>query len=59
VSSSASKHPFYVLLQQSLQEVEVVLEKSTMEDIFSWCKEGNAFQVRVWLDDTENDLNQG
>ncbi|CAG0913637.1 unnamed protein product [Notodromas monacha] len=30
-----------------------------MEDIFSWCKEGNAIQVRVWLDDTENDLNQG
>ncbi|CAG0887301.1 unnamed protein product [Darwinula stevensoni] len=30
-----------------------------MEDIFQWCREGNAFQVRVWLDDTENDLNQG
>lgn len=30
-----------------------------MEDIFHWCREGNAMQVRVWLDDTENDLNQG
>ncbi|XP_020999850.1 scaffold protein ILK [Parasteatoda tepidariorum] len=30
-----------------------------MEDIFHWCREGNAFQVRVWLDDTEHDLNQG
>lgn len=30
-----------------------------MEDIFHWCREGNAFQVRVWLDDTENDLNLG
>lgn len=30
-----------------------------MEDIFHWCREGNGFQVRVWLDDTANDLNQG
>lgn len=30
-----------------------------MEDIFYWCREGNALQVRVWLDDTENDMNQG
>ncbi|KAL0280544.1 UNVERIFIED_CONTAM: hypothetical protein PYX00_001804 [Menopon gallinae] len=30
-----------------------------MEDIFQWCREGNALQVRVWLDDTENDMNQG
>jgi len=30
-----------------------------MEDIFHWCREGNAIQVRVWLDDTEHDLNQG
>ncbi|XP_065210633.1 integrin-linked protein kinase-like [Planococcus citri] len=30
-----------------------------MEDIFHWCREGNALQVRVWLDDTENDMNQG
>lgn len=30
-----------------------------MEDVFHWCREGNAFQVRVWLDDTENDLNLG
>ncbi|RWS03983.1 Integrin-linked protein kinase-like protein [Dinothrombium tinctorium] len=30
-----------------------------MEDIFHWCREGNAFQVRVWLDDTAHDMNQG
>lgn len=30
-----------------------------MEDIFQWCREGNVMQVRVWLDDTENDMNQG
>lgn len=30
-----------------------------MEDIFGWVREGNAFQVRMWLDDTEHDLNQG
>uniref|UniRef100_A0A914VHF1 Serine-threonine/tyrosine-protein kinase catalytic domain-containing protein n=1 Tax=Plectus sambesii TaxID=2011161 RepID=A0A914VHF1_9BILA len=30
-----------------------------MEDVFGWVREGNAFQVRVWLDDTEHDLNLG
>lgn len=30
-----------------------------MEDVFGWVREGNAFQVRVWLDDTEHDLNVG
>ncbi|KAI5701256.1 hypothetical protein M8J76_012507 [Diaphorina citri] len=30
-----------------------------MEDIFHWCRDGNTMQVRVWLDDTENDMNQG
>lgn len=30
-----------------------------MEDIFQWCKDGNALQVRVWLDDTEHDMNLG
>lgn len=30
-----------------------------MEDIFQWCREGIAMQVRVWLDDTEHDMNQG
>jgi len=30
-----------------------------MDDIFTWVREGNAFQVRMWLDNTENDLNQG
>ena len=30
-----------------------------MDDIFTQVREGNAFQVRMWLDNTENDLNQG
>lgn len=30
-----------------------------MEDIFIWCREGETLQVRIWLDDTKNDLNQG
>lgn len=30
-----------------------------MEDIFQWCKEGNALTVRVWLDEPEHDMNQG
>ncbi|PAV89225.1 hypothetical protein WR25_13614 [Diploscapter pachys] len=30
-----------------------------MEDVFGWVREGNAFQVRVWLDDKEHDINVG
>lgn len=30
-----------------------------LEDIFGWVREGNAFQVRLWCDNTEHDLNQG
>lgn len=30
-----------------------------MDDIFGWCREGNTLQVRLWLDDTENDINEG
>ena len=30
-----------------------------MDDIFSLVRDGNALQVRIWLDSTENDLNQG
>lgn len=30
-----------------------------MEDIFGWCRDGNSLQVRIWLDDTANDLNEG
>ena len=30
-----------------------------MEDIFGWCREGNTLQVRIWLDDTKNDMNEG
>jgi len=32
---------------------------TTMEDIFHWIREGNTIQVRMWLDDTEHDMNQG
>lgn len=30
-----------------------------MNDIFTHCKDGNLVAVKVWLDNTENDLNQG
>uniref|UniRef100_A0A913HX29 Protein kinase domain-containing protein n=1 Tax=Strongyloides stercoralis TaxID=6248 RepID=A0A913HX29_STRER len=30
-----------------------------IEDVFQWVREGNTFQVRVWLDDKEHDLNVG
>ncbi|XP_059079833.1 integrin-linked protein kinase homolog pat-4-like [Tigriopus californicus] len=30
-----------------------------MEDIFHWIRKGDAIQVRLWLDDTEHDMNQG
>jgi len=30
-----------------------------MNDIFTHCKEGNLVAVKIWLDNTENDLNQG
>lgn len=30
-----------------------------MDDIFTQCREGNAVAVRLWLDNTENDLNLG
>ncbi|CAH1268205.1 integrin-linked protein kinase-like isoform X1 [Branchiostoma lanceolatum] len=30
-----------------------------MDDIFTQCREGNAMYVRVWLDNTEHDPNQG
>jgi len=36
---------------------EILYEK--MDDIFSLVRDGNALQVRIWLDNTENDLNQG
>ena len=32
---------------------------SNMEDIFYFIREGNVMQVRMWLDDTEHDMNQG
>jgi len=30
-----------------------------MEDIFHWIRRGDAIKVRMWLDDTEHDMNQG
>lgn len=35
------------------------LGDAAMDDIFAQCREGNAVAVRLWLDNTENDLNQG
>lgn len=37
----------------------ILLKLRDMEDIFHWCREGNSIQVRLWLDDTEHDMNQG
>ena len=28
-------------------------------DIFQLCKDGNLMKIKQWLDNTENDLNQG
>lgn len=36
-----------------------ILKEAEMDDIFTQCREGNAVAVRLWLDNTENDLNQG
>lgn len=33
--------------------------KEAMDDIFTQCREGNSVAVRLWLDNTENDLNLG
>lgn len=30
-----------------------------MNDVFSFCRDGNVMGVKIWLDNTENDLNQG
>lgn len=30
-----------------------------MEDIFHWCREGESLQVKIWLDEPKNDMNQG
>ena len=30
-----------------------------MEDVFHWIRKGDAIKVRMWLDDTEHDMNQG
>lgn len=30
-----------------------------MEDVFGWVRNGQAFEVRMWLDDAEHDLNIG
>jgi integrin-linked kinase len=30
-----------------------------MEDVFSWVRNGQTFEVRIWLDDAEHDLNIG
>lgn len=49
----------YIYLILYLCEKLFLIFEVNMEDIFHWCREGNAMQVRVWLDDTEHDMNQG
>uniref|UniRef100_A0A1B0CYV8 Uncharacterized protein n=1 Tax=Phlebotomus papatasi TaxID=29031 RepID=A0A1B0CYV8_PHLPP len=51
ILSSADSH--------SRQQRVDFLKSPIMEDIFHWCREGNSIQVRLWLDDTEHDMNQG
>lgn len=34
-------------------------QSKPMDDIFTQCREGNSVAVRLWLDNTENDLNLG
>lgn len=46
------------LLIDPSNSIDIVIF-AKMEDIFQWCREGNAMQIRVWLDDTEHDMNQG
>uniref|UniRef100_A0A674NW18 Scaffold protein ILK n=1 Tax=Takifugu rubripes TaxID=31033 RepID=A0A674NW18_TAKRU len=37
----------------------VICSLAAMDDIFTQCREGNSVAVRLWLDNTENDLNLG
>lgn len=50
-------------LDRVLFELEAEVGTETvpvkMEDIFHWIRKGDAIQVRMWLDDTEHDMNQG
>uniref|UniRef100_A0A673KA00 Scaffold protein ILK n=1 Tax=Sinocyclocheilus rhinocerous TaxID=307959 RepID=A0A673KA00_9TELE len=41
------------------RNITCLREGAEMDDIFTQCREGNAVAVRLWLDNTENDLNQG
>jgi hypothetical protein len=46
----------------TFEQLKTVIRVQTtqgMEDVYAWCREGNAFQIRVWLDDTEHDMNLG
>uniref|UniRef100_A0A8D3D8F3 Scaffold protein ILK n=1 Tax=Scophthalmus maximus TaxID=52904 RepID=A0A8D3D8F3_SCOMX len=46
-------------LQQGARSCEEGIYSVTMDDIFTQCREGNSVAVRLWLDNTENDLNLG
>ena len=43
----------------TLSQSRGLCRDAAMDDIFTQCREGNAVAVRLWLDNTENDLNQG
>uniref|UniRef100_A0A8C6WJV7 Scaffold protein ILK n=1 Tax=Neogobius melanostomus TaxID=47308 RepID=A0A8C6WJV7_9GOBI len=44
---------------QSCDQPKEEAFRLNMDDIFTQCREGNSVAVRLWLDNTENDLNLG
>lgn len=44
---------------KTLLKYIIYICSANMEDIFHWCREGNSIQVRLWLDETEHDMNLG
>lgn len=52
-------HPLLLLLPQQVSLKRKLTHQIIMEDIFNWCREGETLQVRIWLDDLKNDMNQG
>ncbi|XP_055346550.1 integrin-linked protein kinase homolog pat-4-like [Paramacrobiotus metropolitanus] len=46
-------------LQSTTSTLSRVHTTQGIEDVFQWTRDGNAFNLRVWLDDTEHDMNVG
>ena len=60
----AHQHPAVIVIHLVLGQTGEIQgttgeQSLAMEDIFHFIREGNAMQVRMWLDDTEHDMNQG